>query len=143
MDDYDDEFLDEYKAVERAGYTSKLNELVNDINNPSAEERFLVNIFGVGNSIIQNKQLNYTLKLTYDDLNIILDKTQYLINKKFRNPTAFILGYLCVKRGEIGKIGKIDKETFDKITDEKILSEFKDAGIQPPDVLRYARFWSG
>jgi hypothetical protein len=137
MDDYDDEFLDEYKAVERAGYTSKLNELVNDINNPSAEERFLVNIFGVGNSIIQDKQLNYTLKLTYDDLNNILDKTQYLINKKFRNPTAFILGYLCVK------IGKIDKETFDKITHENILSEFKDAGIQPPDVLRYARFWSG
>jgi len=135
MDEYDDEFLDEYKAVERAGYTSKLNELVNDINNPTPEERFLVNIYGVGNSIIQDKVLNNTLKLTYNDLDNILDKTQYLINKKFRNPTAFILGYLCVKRG------KIDKETFDKVTQENILSEFKESGIQAPDVLRHARFW--
>jgi hypothetical protein len=138
MDDYeydnDNEFLDEYKAVERAGYTSKLNELVVDINNPTPDERFLVNIYGVGNAVIQDVVLNNTLKLTYNDLDKILEKCQYLSNKRFKNPTAFILGYICIKDG------KIDKKIFNKISDENILNQFQEAGIQAPDILRYARF---
>jgi hypothetical protein len=138
MDDYeydnDNEFLDEYKAVERAGYTSKLNELVLDINNPTPDERFLVNIYGVGNAVIQDVVLNNTLKLTYNDLDKILEKCQYLSNKRFKNPTAFILGYICIKDG------KIDKKIFNKISDENILNQFQEAGIQAPDILRYARF---
>ena len=138
MDDYDDEYLDEYKAVERAGYANKLNELVGDIEKPTAEERFLVNINGIVNSIIQNEELKGTgLTLSYGDLDKILDKAGKLPGKKFKNPLSYILGYVC-----IDKFNQIDKKKFKDISKTEVLKEYKtEAGVYTPDILRYARFW--
>jgi hypothetical protein len=138
MDEYDDDYLDEYKAVERAGYANKLNELVVDIEKPTADERFLVNINGIVNSIIQNGELTRSdLTLSYGDLDKILDKAGTLPEKKFKNPLAYILGYLC-----INDFKQIDLKKFRRVSDIEVLKEYKtEAGVYPPDILRYARFW--
>lgn len=143
MDDYEDieyedrEYLQEYKALERTSYHPKINDLVIDIENPTKEEKFLININNVGISIINNdefKHINGRL-LDYNVLGKILDEASGKTKKEFKNPSAFILGYLCLTDDK-----EIDKKKFLKITSTDSLEHFKDAGVTPPDVLRYARF---
>lgn len=141
MDDYenieydDTMYVQEYKALERTSYHQKINDLVNDIENPTKEEKFLINVNNVGIGIINNNELR-DLKLNYNNLGDILDTANKIKNKKeFKNPSAFILGYLCLDNTK-----RINKNKFILINSPDILEHFEDAGVKAPDVLRYARF---
>ena len=72
-------------------------------------------------------------------IQILLNKSQELPRVGYKNPTAFILGYISTSGGKRG----INKETlevawkcYNAYTDTK-----KIKSLQKPDIIRYARLW--
>ena len=66
---------------------------------------------------------------------ILLSKVGNITNVQYKNPSAYILGYLALNKGQIDK--KRVKHIFNSV-----LPDFKEEGVTPPDVIRYARYWS-
>lgn len=127
----------EAKAFERVNYVGKLQEMINrDIfsdeqkrrENLTPEERFLIFSDAI------SRKLN-VYKLGNRDIDNILEKTKDIKNLKYKNPTAYVLGYVVSEGGKI-----INYERFDRVVNEE-LPDFKGSGVEPADVLRYARFW--
>ena len=134
-DENENYFANEFKARERTNYIGKLQEMLNQHvtfdnkkkNILSADERFLI-------AVDTFARKNDVFKLSNSDIDLILEKTKNIKNIKYKNPTAYVLGYI------ISNGGTINKKKFQKVRDE-ILPEFKDFGVEPEDVLRYGRFW--
>jgi hypothetical protein len=144
--DYDFEEADnlrsEVKAFERAGQSGKLAELLSSTVSGkdkkggreaiSLEDRFLINVDSISRKLNSEEITN----LTENDINIMLEKSQFILGLKYKNPTAYILGYIASKGGT-----NLDPVNV-KFVINKILPKIdKDAGIEPPDVVRYARYW--
>ena len=74
-----------------------------------------------------------------DQIEILLEKGQELDRVEFKNPTAFVLGYLATARGS----RKIAKSLLDNVWTcyKSIGSINKDLSIRKPDIIRYARLW--
>jgi hypothetical protein len=55
----------------------------------------------------------------------------------YKNPTAFVLGYLITKENN-----KINKMKLDKIIEDlSTIQNEKNIIIKPSDLIRYARLW--
>ena len=67
------------------------------------------------------------------DVRYIIDQIQYIPNAKYKNPTAFVLGFWVIKRD-----GTIDKERVRKLIPslESLTYPVKDY-----DIIRYANLW--
>tara|TARA_Y100000389_G_C17406444_1_gene488347 strand:+ start:202 stop:696 length:495 start_codon:yes stop_codon:yes gene_type:complete len=71
--------------------------------------------------------------INYNEINSILTEIYKIKNIKYKNPTAFVVGYLVTRGGK-----KINKNEITKLIKNKNLIE---SNIKGPDILRYARFW--
>lgn len=136
-------FAIEAKAFERAGPSAYLSELTSaDLNkkvdkSTSPEDRFLIFTDAIARKIMGERiTIGQTDALTESDIETILKKTRYIVGLRFKNPTAYILGYIASKGGT-----EIKKKRLD-IVFEKLLPRFgEDAGVKEADVIRYARYW--
>lgn len=129
----DNIFEQEFGAYERAGFGGNVNEYLSDINMDekqrakSPEDRFIMNINAVATSL----NISDSDKIKLFDM----VESQKINNIAYRNPTAFILGYLASKDGS----RVISKKEVEKVFD--LLALQNNPGVKNPDVIRYLRFW--
>jgi hypothetical protein len=78
----------------------------------------------------------------WDSINIsemtiqrMLEKASLLEYVGYKNPTAYILGFLATGGGQ-----KLTKKNFDEVISE-VLPHVEDDSVFPPDILRYSRLW--
>jgi hypothetical protein len=69
------------------------------------------------------------------DIGILLETASKLQYVHYKNPTAYLLGYIASSRGS-----KINKKQFN-YTIDMALPLIEDSSVFPPDVLRYSRLW--
>jgi hypothetical protein len=146
--DFDDDYNDgnddmfiEIGASERVGPSGVLSELLssgsNDLkkkgarNVVSPEDQFLITVDAVSRKIGESN----TIKITKDDIEAMLKKTLDIKGLKYKNGKAYILGYLASKGGR-----ELKKDNVLFVINN-VLPEISDGGIEPADVIRYARFW--
>lgn len=129
------EFKEEIGAFERAG-GGKLAELLSVANRPDSkrqaytpEDRILIGIDAFAREV-KDRGL-----LTEQDINYLLDKTQQIPGLRYKNPSAYVLGYIGSGGG-----AKMNKENISRAFN--LLSSLRIDGVVEPDVVRYARFWT-
>ncbi len=94
----------------------------------------------IGNNIINNSDIRSGLKLTRGDLEILENKISQTPNIEYKNPLGYICGYMATKGGRTMAIHDV-KEII-KLLDLLNKAVVKSGGgVEPPDVVRYARFW--
>ena len=74
-----------------------------------------------------------------EEIQVLLNKSQNLPRVEFKNPTAFVLGYLATRKGAIG----ITKTSLKNVWRcyGSVGGINKDSSIREPDIIRYARLW--
>lgn len=97
-------------------------------------------VYTNASAIHLKNNFNY-LGLHWDDIAIILQRIKDFPNFRktimYKNPTAFVLGYLITKENN-----KINKTKLDMIIkDLSIIQNEKNIIIKPSDLIRYARLW--
>lgn len=103
-----------------------------ELKDATPEERFNVYVEAISRSL--NSDGIFTIE--QKDINTMLERSSMIQNIKYRNPTAFILGYLASKGGV-----SIDKKRINNIFENMKIPEITEQGITKPDVIRYARYW--
>jgi hypothetical protein len=73
--------------------------------------------------------------LNEEDIINIIKRAQVTEKIEYKNPTGFILGYVCTKGGI-----KIDEKIIN-IVSKHILPYLEDKSITLPDIIRYSRLW--
>jgi hypothetical protein len=145
-------FKAERAAFERIGRANKLAEISEVIEGKTKtrEQRFYENVDKTCRRIIDFGVLvipGDNIEITESDIGELLDtaKTK-LPGAMFKNAIAYVFGFITSRGGKKLKpdfINKIilgyDKE--DPKQREFIKDLFKEGGIQPPDVVKYARLW--
>jgi len=130
----------EAKAFERAGPSGKLSELLQGVFDPnqkkgreniSPEDRFLITT----DAMCRKINAENVVVISQNDINNMLEKTTLINGLKYKNPTAYILGYLATKGGTV-----LTKESVTSVI-KRVLPLVSDNGVEAPDVIRYARFW--
>lgn len=138
------EMMAEIGAYERAGPPGALGtsliksgtmaeirkQLIKEISNP--EERLRIFVDAI------SRKLNGEdiVRITQEDIDTMLEKIPTIPKAKYKNPSAYILGYLASRGGK-----KLDPSHVKKII-RTILPHLQDSGVEPADVVRYARFWT-
>lgn len=144
-DDEIDEFKAEASAFERAGPGGLLNSLLSPetlekLSKPTGgrvffppEDLFLLTVNSVSRDLSDQGY-----EVTQTDIDYMLNKSQEIGSTlKYKNATAYVLGYLVTKGGRqlsIEGLQRILRDVLPKIPSTK--------GIEPPDVLRYSRYWT-
>jgi len=95
------------------------------------EERFQVYIDAISRKLNGDGVVN----ISQDDINAMLDAVPSVTGIKYKNPTAFILGYLASRGGM-----NMNRDRVIKIIKD-VVPYVKDGGVEGPDVVRYARYW--
>lgn len=103
-----------------------------ELKDATPEERFNVYVEAISRSL--NSDGIFTIE--QKDINTMLERSSFIQNIRYRNPTAFILGYLASKGGVA-----IDKRRVANIFENMKIPEITEQGITKPDVIRYARYW--
>lgn len=119
---------------ERTGVYSKVQDLISVVGEidrkamrqMSARDRFLIFTDGIARE----------MKMPNTDINTILEEASRIPNIKYRNPTAFILGFIVSKGGR-----KLDKQKLNEIM-TKYEDKMNENNITPPDIIRYGRYWT-
>ena len=104
----------------------------------SSLEKFVKNVYQIGKDLIEND----LLRLSIDDLRIILGNIENLDNPQYKNATAYLLGYIASDGGTnldpknaedlLRKFNTLEKKKF-----------FDDDTIDCAAIIRYARLWVG
>lgn len=131
---YEYGFADEVSAFERA-HGDVMDQFLSDIigsdekqtRASSPEDRFIIRINAVATGI----GLSNNDKL--EIFNMI--ENQKINHIAYRNPEAFVLGYLASAGGS----SRISKTRVKEVMDR--MYKLNNPGIQEPDVIRYMRFW--
>lgn len=129
----------EFKAFERVSKNSKLYELISDIKNLTKKDRFLLKVHKISKYFDDKK----ILEISDNDINTMLEKTQKIQDLEYKNPTAYILGYIGSKGGkelQTNIIQDIINNVLPKIK-KSAIEEAKYSGVEPPDFIRYCRYW--
>lgn len=142
-DEYANDSMDmtaEVKAFERAGgggaggmfFNAKNKQLTRlDRANQDKGEQFAERL----DAISRNLSSNVGVNISEDEISVMIQQSRRVSNVEHLNPTAYILGYLATKGGKSIKVDDVTRI----IT--KILPFANTDSVQPPDVIRYARFW--
>jgi len=129
-----EDYLMEENAFERVGVSGKLSELLSTTDekeNVTPEDRFLKAVDAIARGLNTDN-----FQISQVDINTMLEKSTEITNLKFKNATAYVLGYLASDGGKNLNVEKV------KFVIDKILPTIdKSSGIEPEDVIRYARFW--
>ena len=132
MNDYEEDFRHNFRpemgAYNRAGQDDLGEKLDYNLLNP-------LEIFQISVDAISRKLINRDIKISEQDITIMLEKSNKLKYVKYKNPNAYVLGYISSFSGK-----QINNKYF-KYTIDKVLPYIEDASILEPDVLRYARLW--
>lgn len=152
-EDYDGEegeYMPEAKAYERVMYNlpsavaaiqgpklaGKMGDIQRKLNKIDLQprERFILQV----NAIYNNLTENGIISLVDGEIDAILDRAEYIPNIQYKNPTAYILGYMANAGSARNKLNRKNVENILRNVLPKIPA---DAGITEPDVIRYARLW--
>lgn len=137
------QFEAESKAFERVGPGGKLVELlsspgvIEDIGKKgreviSPEDRFLINT----DALCRRLSSENIIKITEADITNMLEHTVNIVGLKYKNHVGYILGYLASQGGKTLKVEQV------KFIIKNVLPHVaEDGGIEPADVVRYARYW--
>lgn len=89
-----------------------------------------------------SRNINATCRgftISDEQIQHLLNASQNLKRVEFKNPTAFVLGYLATDRG-VRSISKDSlRSTWECYKDIRGIN--KDTSIKKPDIIRYARLW--
>lgn len=130
MSDEDTEFRPDIGAFERTGgglLGTKGEKEKKHLQDPI--EKFSVAVDAI------SRLLNDVSGITIEqkDIDKMVESAYLLKNIEFKNPSAYVLGYLASKGGR-----NIEKSTVDNVF-KKALSHTK--GVLEPDVIKYAKLW--
>ncbi len=95
-------------------------------------DKFYLKAYQMTNKINEESDI----KITQEDMRIMAEKSQTIKDLQYKNPTAYILGYIVSRGGS-----RIDKGRFDNIVEGVLPLVAEEGGIEAPDILRYARYW--
>jgi hypothetical protein len=98
----------------------------------SPEERFAQYVDAI------SRRLNGEdiVSISNPEIDTMLDKIPSIAAVRYKNPTAYILGFLASRGGRVMDRDKV----VDIITN--VLPLIGDSGVEGPDVVRYARYWT-
>lgn len=135
------QFEAEIGAFERTGMGGRLGTgviggLMGDIQKKmsrelsSPEDRFKIYV----DAISRKLEGDGTVHISNQDIDAMLDKVSEIENVRYKNPTAYILGFLASRGGR----------NMDNVTNviKNVLPLIGDVGVEAPDVVRYARYWT-
>ena len=95
-------------------------------------DSFRINVDGISRSLRNWDDV----KISEKDITEMLEMAVDLKYVQYKNPTAYILGYMASNGGK-----KLDKTSFDNVI-KKVLPHTEDqTSVTPVDVVRYARLW--
>ena len=97
--------------------------------------RFCLAVDAISRKINEKNVVN----LGNPQIQILLTKSQELRLVEYKNPTAFVLGYISTSGGNHGitkKSLELAWKCYKSYTDTK-----KTKSVQKPDIIRYARMW--
>lgn len=118
-------FMDEYGVFERAGFGS-----VVDIRTAGPYEKLKKYITLAADFL--NNEVGVTVTNTVlEDISKSIEKVE---RPEDINPMGFLLGFLASNGGN-----NITKDSFNRVS--KNLGDLGKHQINPPDLLRYARYW--
>ena len=133
-DNMENMFGQERNVYERVGIRGDIDiELGGGLEKKKSQktplERFIETVNAITLQIINEKNM-----LTQGDLKIILESISLVNKPEYKNPTAYVLGYMA-SNGGFNMIGE-------KIFDIFELLEFvQDKTVNPEDIIRYSRLW--
>lgn len=142
--DQEGEYKAEITAYERSGHGGRLSELLSSsavvsgmdevykLSNISPEDRFLILV----DAISRRFNNDGIIEITQADITTMLEKTGMMMGVRYKNPIAYILGFLATNGGS-----KIVKKNIDHIINKVLPKIGDEGGVYPPDVIRYARYW--
>jgi len=104
----------------------KINRMVQD-----PVERFAVYV----DAISRNLNSNRDIEIVDNDIIEMLTHIKDIKDVQYKNPSAYILGYLATNGGR-----KMDKSTVKNVI-EKILPQVSGGSVEPADIIRYSRLW--
>jgi hypothetical protein len=122
------EFKEERGAFERAGATYVIGTSLKYTTNPIEKFKIIVDA--------NFRKIKTTGGLSDGDLNVMMEKISGIHLIQYKNPSAYVLGYIASKGGKELSLQRF--ELAESLIPE--LSEKEDA-ITPPDIIRYAVFW--
>lgn len=131
----DIEFKDEFGAYLRAGRgdtgcldaDGKFNKTIQD---PILKFKCYVDI-------ISKKLISDGIEIGESDIEIMISMVDSLQYVSFKNPSAYIAGYIA------SGAGRNISETSVNYCFTKVLPLIQlDGGVQRPDIIRYARLWT-
>lgn len=133
MDDDDNDFQDEYAARERAGGGYNIG-----LVGPDGKiDRSLLSPLDKFKRIVDATARGLR-DIDEHDIGIMLDNADNLPDVHYKNPTAYVLGYIV--RSSSGTT--IDKVRFIKIVDRILPTlDILPGTVTAPDIIRYARLW--
>lgn len=141
----DFEYKAEANAYERVSAGGKLAELLSGINildkerqrkELTPEDRIYMAIDALSRKISDEN----IYKLAEIDITNILTKANSTEHIGYKNPLAFILGYIATKNGDNLTVKNFN--TAVKVLSETKKYKFEEEGVEPEDIIRYGRLWT-
>uniref|UniRef100_A0A6C0CZN2 Uncharacterized protein n=1 Tax=viral metagenome TaxID=1070528 RepID=A0A6C0CZN2_9ZZZZ len=139
-EDRDEEYTDEVeyrpsvKDVERVSRGNILDNIVTDKFDRNPYTDFVVRVNAI--SLDLNSFDNFTNKLKDSDIKEMIEYAANIHNIQYKNPTAYILGYIATNGGK-----NIDKKKVDYLIKNVLDITMDRSSVTPPDIIRYSRFW--
>lgn len=133
-DDYveEQEYISEIKAGERTGGIIIPSGGLKTTTNPVEQFKIIVS------AIFQSTKEHF--KLGQKDLSAINDKISYIKNIQYKNPIAYVLGYIGSKGGTELTEESVKRAIKYLESSRTTLGE-KSYHVTEPDVVRYSVFW--
>lgn len=122
-------FENEYNVYERVGGIQDELGTGTDVDLRDPVQRFTQFTKTVAREMISQGII--TLKKS--DVRYIIDQIPYILNPKYKNPTAFVLGFWVTRRD-----GTIDKDRVKKLLPHLTSLTYP---VKSFDVIRYANLW--
>lgn len=128
--DYDDlkPSFDQLQHVGPAGGFVGINKDMRQYQNPM--ENFISQVDAISRHLMS--QDNSVISET--DIQKLLDTVSSIENIKYKNPTAYVLGYIASNKGR-----NITKKSASAAFYQ--IDSVRDESIREQDVIRYARYW--
>lgn len=127
------DFQAEINAYDRVGASGHLANVLDGATTDriqSPEDRFKIYV----DAMSRKYTADGVLDLSETDINTMLDKTVYIPGLKYKNPIAYILGFVATRGGI-----NMDHEMIMHVI--RLLPKINEGGVEPADVVRYARYW--
>jgi len=132
MDEDDNDFENEYNVFERTEYLEHDYLAETDDETPVTDTELVQRFYIFIDAVMRNLNELKIIKVTQADIKEVLRRSRLLTAPKFKNPTAYVLGYW------VSQNGTFDRKRFDnvvKLIDELIYP------VKPYDIIRYTNLW--